>query len=154
MTAEGQPFVRGTDPLRWDISAPETSDGDYNLRLVQGNGSPVPAIITVLPGRPPVYLTRDQLFQGPPERHALDPHRENVIPAPALESRGGVEVLHALQVPLPDRLREKVRVVPLRLSISCELGEKYPGATTEVCFMHVKGESPDGVIHELWNGSV
>ncbi len=153
VSAAGQPLVRATQPLRWEVAPAANEMEDYRLRLAQADGSPAPPLLCALPGTPPLYLTADTAFPGPPIKDGvLDPARETVIPAPALETRGGVEFLEALRVELPPRIQERVRRVPLRVAIRCELRPIYPGSRTEDCVVRAQAEAEDGRHQEVWNG--
>jgi len=149
----GEPYMFVPEPLRWHVTAPENENGDYRLAVRQQDGKPLPDILTVLPGRPALYVTADRVFRGPPVRDdVLDVTSENVIPAPAIETRGGVALLHALGVELPERLREHVRIVPLTLRFSCELRPSYPGSKTEQCAIRVEALADDDDVAVHWNG--
>ncbi|MBI3414240.1 MAG: DEAD/DEAH box helicase [Verrucomicrobia bacterium] len=154
VNAAGQPFARPPEPLRWNLKSAAAEDGNYILRVTQADGTPVPPLLCTLPGNPPLYLTRDALFTGPavPE-HVLEPASENHIPAPALESRPGLELLQRLGVELPPRVRERVRRVPVNVAIRCELKPIYPGSQSENCLFHVLAQSEDGQVEETWTGS-
>ena len=153
VNAEGQPLVRVAEPLRWEIVPAQTEQDDYRFRLVQADGQPLPPILCALPGQPALYLTRAAVFTGPPVvSHVLKPGVENLIPAPALETRGGVKFLHGLGAELPPRVRDRVRSVPMEVVISCELRPTFPGSKNEMCVFRVQAESKDGKVKEQWDG--
>ena len=83
------------------IPPPEGGD-DYELRLTTADGQEPPPIRFVLSGHPTLYLTDTAIYAGPP-RNALEQDSRKVIPAPALESPGGIRFLHALKLPLPEK---------------------------------------------------
>lgn len=153
VSASGQPVARAAAPLRWEMVPAKDERDDYRLRLVQDDGTAVPPLLFAVDGSPPLYVTADAVFTGPPRPRALDPNQENRIPAPALESPDGVQFLHALRLELPPRLRERVRQVPMRVSIRCRLQPLHPGSPSEACTFEVLAESEDGRRHEAWNGS-
>jgi hypothetical protein len=154
VNSHGEPFERVTAKLRWEVAAPENDAGDYRVRLVQGDGSPLPPVLCVLPASPALYLTPKQLFQGAMvKRGELDPMVENLIPAQAMESRGGVALLSALRVELPPRLRERVTLLPLRPVISCKLHPLYQGSKVEALSVRVEARTPSGQGWEYWNGT-
>ena len=150
--SSGKPLRRFAEPLAWRVSAPENSDGDYRILLVQQDGTPPPPLLCVLPGRPGLYLTTEGLFPGPPNGdRVLDPSTENLVPAPALESADGVLFLETLGVELPTKLKERVRKVPWEISISCALQPIYPGSEADDCAVVVQARAADG--HEqFWDG--
>jgi hypothetical protein len=149
----GQPLELVTEPLRWQMDAPETADGDYLLRVTQHDGGPLPGVLTILDGRPALYITPGQVFRGPAARDGvLDPKEENRIPAAAMESRGGVALLHSLGVELPPRLRDRVRIVPLRLKIMARLRPSYPGSNSELCSITVSADADGDPGGLTWTG--
>ena len=150
---EGKLFERPKEILRWTLAVAETEQDDYRLGVTQSDGSPIPQLLCVLEGRPALFVTRDAVFLGPPaEGGVLAPNRENVIPAPALETRVGAALLHSIGVEFPPRLRERIRTVPLQVVISCVLKEVYPGSKTEICALDVHAQSPEGHLVESWDG--
>ena len=154
VNSAGQPMEFSTEPLRWQLDPAATEQEDYRLRLVQPDGTPAPPIRTVLEGVPALYVSEGKVFPGPlAENSVLDPLRENLIPAPALESRGGVALLHALRVDLPPRLQDRVRVVPMALRVRCALKPAYPGSDKEICAINIHAVSPDESVVEEWAGS-
>jgi hypothetical protein len=154
VNAEGQPMLRAANPLRWALQPAEGEHDDYRLRLVQADGAPLPPLWCTLEGHPPLYVTRDVIFTGPPTfEQTLRADQENRIPAPAIECRAGVQFLDSLRVELPPRIQERIRRVPLQVRIHCELKPSYPGSPTECCYVHVSAESADGQVQEAWTGA-
>jgi hypothetical protein len=154
VTPTGEPVTFAPDPVRWELVPPGTRDGDYVLRLVQADGQPLAPILVTVRGRPSLYATAGAVYRGArPHPGLLQPGKDNSIPAPALESREGVRLLQALDVELPPELRARVRTVPMRVSIRCELAPIYPGSQTEQCLFEVRAASEDGAQRELWNGT-
>jgi hypothetical protein len=153
VTAAGQPYRRAPEPLRWEVSSPADDTGDYRFRLLQADGQPLPPVLCVLDGHPPLYVTDDTFFAGPPPvPDALDPNREIAIPAPALETSPGLGFLETLGVELPARIRDRIRRVPYEIAIRCELRPIYPGSPTENCLFQVCAEATDASRREHWNG--
>ncbi|MCZ7634813.1 MAG: hypothetical protein M5U12_01310 [Verrucomicrobia bacterium] len=153
VTAAGQPFRRVPEPLRWEVLSPADETGDYTFRLCQADGQPLPPVVCTLDGHPALYITEDTLYTGPrPVRDALDPNRETVIPAPALETSPGLSFLESLGVDLPARIRDRIRRVPFDIAIRCELRPIYPGSPTENCLLEVFAEATDGGRRERWDG--
>ncbi|HWN93626.1 MAG TPA: DEAD/DEAH box helicase [Methylomirabilota bacterium] len=149
----GQPLRIVTEPLQWKLESAPTENDDYHLHLVQSDGKPAPGFRAVFEGAPTLYLSQASVFPGPASEEAvLNPRRENVIPAPALETRGGVALLHALQIELPPRLQARVEIIPLALRLQCELKPQYPGTDKEACTVSVQAISPDEKHAEAWDG--
>ena len=152
--AAGEPLNRPEQPLRWTLNDAADDHSDYSLRLLTGDGQPVPPFLLTLHGRPTLYLTLDTLFSGPPaEDRALDPALETRIPAPALETQAGVRFLSHLQLALPPRLSSKVSVIPLHPRIQAELVQPIVGYDNEFCFMDLLAVRPDGQPVERWTGT-
>ena len=152
--AAGEPLNRPEQPLRWSLGDATDDQSDYSLRLLTGEGQPVPPFLLVLQGRPTLYLTTDTLFSGPPaEDRALDPAVETRIPAPALETQAGVRFLSHLQLALPTRLSTKVSVVTLQPRIQAELVQPIVGYDNEFCFLDLLAVKPDGQPVERWTGT-
>ncbi|MCW5556926.1 MAG: DEAD/DEAH box helicase [Verrucomicrobiae bacterium] len=158
-----QPFLTGPDgdslrrpdaPLRWQLDPALDEQDDYRLRLVQPDGAAAPKILSVLSGRPTLYLTADAVWAGPPvEDHVLDPAAITPIPAPSLETAPGVRLLHYLGVPLPERLGQRVQTVPLAPVIQGELRTIAFGNDTEYAVLDALGIAPDSEYTERWNGN-
>ena len=150
---EGKPFAKPGAVLRWRLVPPEDVSGDYRFRLERADGLSLPPLLCVLEGRPALFVTQDSVFNGPAVKDGLlKPSRENLIPAPALETRSGAAFLHSLGVEMPPRLRERVRTVPLRMTISCALRESYPGSNSEVCSFQIEAQTNEGEAVESWDG--
>jgi hypothetical protein len=148
---QGQVLKRPAEPLRWAMAAAENENDDYKLTLVDAEAKPVGEVFCVLPGKPALYVTEEAVYAGPAET-VLDPTRENRIPAPVIERAAGVSFLEALGLPLPARVSRRVRKVPIRITIHCELRMPYPGGRNEDCIFTVRAESPEGH-KEFWNGN-
>jgi len=141
VAADGRPLARPAEPLRIDLHPPKDSDGDYELALVTASGAPSPKILCTLSGRPTLYLTEEGLFVGPPG-DMFDADTRRTIPAPALETAGGLSALHAAAVPLPEHLAGRVRTVPVGVTISCELRSYSQGRQNEEIILSVDADAP------------
>jgi hypothetical protein len=140
VTSDSQPLRRVAQPLRFDLRAPENVDGDYELALGTADGSSPPKILCALDGRPTLYLTEGALFVGPPA--VLDAELRKNIPASALETAAGLEFLHAAGIALPEHLSERIRTVPVRVTISCALKPTYPASPTEDIVLRAAAKAP------------
>jgi hypothetical protein len=141
VTTDGQPLARVTEPLRLQLRPPQNGDANYELALATADGSPPPRILCTLAGQPTLYLTERGLFPGPPAG-ALDTELCKAIPAPALESTDGLRFLHATGVPLPEHLAQRVRTVPVSVTLSCELKPIYTGSQSEDIVIRVVTKAP------------
>ena len=139
--ADGSLLPRLPKPLRLDLRAPQNGGGDYELALVTPDGQPVPKIFCTLSGGPTLYLTECGLFAGPPA-DLLDTDAHKLIPVPALETADGLRFLHAAGVLLPEHLAQRVKTVPVTVTISCELKPIYSGASTEDIVISVSARAP------------
>jgi hypothetical protein len=153
LSADGQAFRRVVEPLRWEVVPAETEQADYRFRLVQADGQPLPPLLCCLPGDPALYVTQDTVYAGPPLLgRILDPACENLVPARAIETGPGLNLLRALGLELPPRIRDRVRQVPMLIAIRCTLQPIYPGSPSEDCVFQVHAEAADGSRQEAWNG--
>lgn len=109
--------------LVWSgIKEGPTQSGEYRVRLEQEDGSPAPESLRYLPGPPPLYLSGNQLYSGPPMLIAdAQPNRSFKIPATALESPEGLLFLRKQELPLPEKLEGKVVAIPLDTRLYCSL---------------------------------
>jgi superfamily II DNA or RNA helicase len=130
VNASGEPLTRPAEPLRLQLTPPFKGAEDYELRLTTAEGQEPPPIRFVLSGHPTLYITDTAIYAGPP-RNALEHDSRKVIPAPAIESAGGIRFLHALKLPLPEHLAGRVKIIPVAVTLTCELKENYPGSKSE-----------------------
>ena len=130
VNANGEPLARPAEPLRLQLIPPAEGGEDYELRLTTADGQEPPPIRFVLSGHPTLYITETAIYAGPP-RNALERDSRKVIPAPALETAGGIRFLHALNLPLPEHLAGRTKIIPVAVTLACELKENYPGSKSE-----------------------
>jgi hypothetical protein len=150
---DGAPLARPAEPLGWRLIPPEDAAGDYRIQLTLPNGEAPPPILAALPGHPPLYLCGRTVYAGPPPVQGLETAQAHVIPAPALETRSGLALLQRLELPPPARLAERVRHIPLPITMRCKLSPLYPGSPSEGLFVEVEARSPDGDVHERFHGN-
>ena len=141
VTPDGQPLLRAAEPLRLNLVPPAEPGGDYDLALVTSAGLPPPRILCTLAGQPTLYLTEGGLFAGP-SADALDKDWRKRIPAPALETPGGLNFLKATGIPLPESLAQRVRLVPVVVTLTGALKATYPGGPTEDITLKVSAKTP------------
>ena len=149
----GDMLPRSSEPLRWELTPPETPDGDYTFRLSGNDGSPPPEIYCSLPGSSWLYLTSRGLVPGPAQNPGvLDAHKETRIPAAALENAPGVSFLQAHAIPLPPALSARVRVFHYEIDIACQLRVGQFGSKEE-CFFIIQAQTADGgrLTWDGWN---
>ena len=137
VNAHGAPLAWSPEPLRWEATADANPHGDYQLRLVQADGTPAPAAGWVIAGEPTLYITDHAVYPGPrplagPQYDAWGravPVKEaTIVPAPVLESQEGFNLLQHIGAPVPAKLRARIRQVHLTLQLTAKLGRDY-GAT-------------------------
>ena len=154
VSADGEPLVFHDAPLRWQVTQPEHTDGDYALALLQADGTPLPEIWLTSPAPPMLYLTPLGVFNGPPfDQNLMSLHDATLIPAKAFESAGGLRLLDRLQAEPPPRLAARVRTVKLHPGIRAEVKAPWAGQQTEYCYVDVFGVSEDGEQVEGWMGT-
>ncbi|MCL4786583.1 MAG: DEAD/DEAH box helicase, partial [Verrucomicrobia bacterium] len=137
----GQPLPRASESLRLQLRPPENGADHYELALTTAEGSPPPTILCTFSGQPTLYLTERGLFSGPPA-DALDTDLRRAIPAPALETADGLRFLHASGLPIPEHLANRVRTVPVMVTVSCGLKPIYPGSPSEDVVIKVTARAP------------
>jgi len=150
VTAAGVPYAWSAEPLRWQLAPARHDEDDYQLRLARADGGPVGDLLFHVPGAPPLYITPDTIFPGPPVVPMLAPAAEHRIPATALEGHEGIGLLRRLGVELPERLRQRVETRPLRVRIQTELRRANHYSQTEECVVRVQAYSEDGAALEHW----
>lgn len=149
----GEPIERVESGLKWNLTPPESIEGDYHLQLVREDGTPLKHVLLKMPGRPQLFLTPNAVYSGPQIPNlAFDPLAETRIPALALESRDGIRFLQQIQAPIPERLASRVQSVLLIPVVRAEITAPYAGNESEYCFVDLLGEDPDGGVRERWNG--
>jgi hypothetical protein len=136
VNAEGLPWPRSAEPLRFEMAQAEGDDGDYRLRLVRADGSPPPEIWLTLPGQPTLYLAADAIHPGPPP-HGFGDEAELAIPAPAIECAEGLSFVAGLGLELPPRLAARTHRVAVKVNVYCDLKPTYPGSDKEVVAVRV-----------------
>ena len=95
-----------------------------------------------------LYLTKRGLFTGPLS-DALDTELRKNIPAPALETAQGLRFLHAVGIPLPEHLSQRIPIVPVGVTISCALRPVSPDSHFEDIVLRVAAKAP-GMKSELF----
>jgi len=166
VTAAGTPLARPAERLRWHLTPAGDANGDYRLRLVTSDGTEPPPMLVVLAGRPTLYVTESAVFEGPspleppppaygygwsPSRVPLCEPNAAVIPALALETRGGVAFLRRLGVELPPRLQARTRQMTLKPKIFCELERPGAYSTSETMKVRVVAESDINSYREVFS---
>jgi hypothetical protein len=141
VTDDGQPLARVAEPLHLNLRSPENGDGSYELALGTSDGSPPPKILCALAGQPTLYLTERGLFVGP-LADALGTELPKSIPAPALETAAGLRFLHAAGVPWPEHLSQRIRTVPVSVTISCALRPVSASSKIQDIVLRIAAKAP------------
>ncbi|MSU35219.1 MAG: DEAD/DEAH box helicase [Pedosphaera sp.] len=150
VTERGEPLVRIPDLLRWNVSVPETAEGDYSFELVSSDGTLVSEIHALFDGHPALYLTEAGLFQGPGSSFARGTMRKPVkIPAAAVESTSGVSLFRRLEMVLPERIEARTRLIPILPLLRAEIATDSV-TQREICRFEVIAMDPDSKIREKW----
>ncbi|HEY5752705.1 MAG TPA: DEAD/DEAH box helicase [Chthoniobacterales bacterium] len=144
---DGAPLEFSTESLRWDVSTSEESSTDYDMQLVTAEGVPPLKILTVLPGKPTLYLTARAVYPGPPASAQLPVTGRIRVPAEAVETREGAQALAVLQAPFPEKLKQRIETVPLRLQITAGVVEGQFHAQ-DMVNMEIHSLFPDGARYE------
>lgn len=154
VSANGEPLTVADEALRWDLLAPEDASGDYQLWLRTSAGKPPSSPIAILPGNPMRYVTEEAIypishwpFTGQGEKHW-----PVTIPAQALETQAGISALSTLNVPLPQRLQNRVRRVPADITVRCEV-HRYQHSPSDYFRLSAKASFGTAERPVFWNGS-
>lgn len=151
VSASGVPLHRPAGPLRWILVLPEEGQGAYRLKLVPPDGHPDPQILRVFEGSPPLYLCERMIYVGPSRRRCpFEPEKEHPIPIAAMESAEGIAWAQSLGIPLPEELLNRVRSVPMQVTIRCSLRPLHPGSAVELCVFEVRAQVPGAASGEVW----
>lgn len=150
---DGEPLEMMEDSLRWELKAPASAAGDYTLRLVTAEGTPLPPAISVTPGVPAYYVTPRHIypvdhwpFQKSPPKLPLR------IPAPALESREGVNMLACLGLEPPPRLAGRVKMVRAGVLVRARI-HRYEHSASEYFQTTARASYAGGAAEtRAWNG--
>ena len=150
---QGKVLLRSVEPVLWNVVAPTSDDGSYRFNLVRQDGSDIGAVLCSIPGNPSLYVTKNAVYPGPEPKRLLNVAKETSIPAAAVETRAGLQFLTAIGVEMPQRIRDRIRHVPLQIAINCELRRPNAYTTAEYCYFTVRATSPDGKYTETWTGA-
>ncbi len=137
---DGNPLPRSAEPLRLDFTGPVDGRENYELRLVSPDGQEPPPIHCIIYGKPAIYITEGGIFTGPFASVMANKTSIN-IPSAALETSAGLRFIHALGLPMPEHLTGKMKIVPVAVTLSCELKESYPGSKTENILIRAKARA-------------
>jgi hypothetical protein len=117
------------------------------------DGSAPADIFLALSGEPALYVSEKVVYPGPPPDHALAAYEANEIPAPALESAPGLQLLRRLELELPPRIKERTEIIKLIPKLVCAVKPYYPGSPSEGLFLEVTAQSEAGQDLEKLYGS-
>ena len=149
--AEGDPLAPGDEPLRWELKEAPAADGDYELRLVEPDGSTARPPVAVLPGQPMQYVTTQSIYQLPSWPFGNEvKHWPVRIPAAALETTEGVRALGRLGLPVPQRLEGKVKLVKASVEVRCKVFRPANSASDYLQLM-AKAHFAGTAEHQVWN---
>ncbi len=148
---KGTPLQRAAQHLEWRIEAGGGEKIDYRIALVLPDGSMPPPALTVIDGRPSLYVASDTIFEGPPLGRLSPMDGPIMIPAEALETSDGLTLLERIAVaPLP-RLAGRVRTVRLHPVFRCAVKEdKY--ASGEWLIVEVRAEGDKAAVLAQYQG--
>jgi len=126
-------------PLLWQLDPPPgEGGGSYRLSLANAQGESIPAPVALLPGTPRWYVTESVVY-----RVNYWPFSEGetklpmMIPAAALESSEGLNVLGRLAVPVPPKLASRVRIIQPAVAVQGRL-HRPKGATSDYLRIHAR----------------
>lgn len=117
----GEPLTMVKEPLRWRLTEPEDK-AFYCIDLIDSQGHPVPLPVALIPGATKYYITAQAVYtlENWPnglEQDALPLH----IPVRALESTAGLTALRILDLPVPEKIASRVRVLKPTVAIRAKM---------------------------------
>ena len=142
---QGNKLARAAEPLQWRIETGGGEKIDYRLALVLPDGSMPPPALTVIDGRPSLYVASTVIFEGPPLGRLSPKEGSITIPAEALETSDGLTLLERLGVDAPPRIAGRVRTVRLRAVFRCAIKE-FPYASGEWLIVEVRAEGDSAAV--------
>ncbi|HEY5893036.1 MAG TPA: DEAD/DEAH box helicase [Chthoniobacterales bacterium] len=148
---DGTPLEFATAPLCWNVTTSGESPEDYDMQLLTATGVPPLKVLLVLQGKPTLYLTAKVVYPGPPASPQLAVTGKLRIPAEVIETREGAQALAALQAPFPEKLKQRIETVPLRLQITAGIVEGQ-FHSQDMVNMEIHSLFPDGVRYEKFIG--
>jgi hypothetical protein len=147
--SDGAAFTFVETPLRPLLRDPAAPGGDYELDLAGPDGLRPHAALAIVPGRPGWYLTTDACFPVTCwPAGEMGRRLPLALPAAAIESREGCELLQTLGLPLPPALAARVRRLRPRLTVHCRLAEGGHGC--EVVHVHASAAFDSVLPGEIW----
>ena len=152
----GVALPRPAEPLRWKLRPAETEQEDYQLQLVRSDGSAAPPMCLTLGGDPALYVSQQAIYTGPPLLEGvLDTTQTNSIPALALETQVGAELVRRLGLDLPPRIEQRTQRINFKPKIFCELKATsgYSGGDSESIFIRVQADAEKGKLREIFTPS-
>ncbi len=152
ISTDGQPLRHEEEPLRWALLEPESSQPDYRIRLVDGQGRPAPRFLSVFGQNPVFCLCSSAIYQAPTIPSFLSRHGDTRIPAKAVESDAGIPFLRRLGIEIPPRIASRVRSIGVRVTLRCFLDKLYDTEGPEICIVHPTAVSADGLVTCEWTG--
>ena len=146
---DGSEFIRSPKQLNWHM---REQAANSVIELVDETGKAYEDLL-VLPGTPALYLSKKEIFEGPPPwemrarpRSSKDRQSgsERLIPTEALETRSGVAFLKKIGVALPARLQAKVREDTLQVCVRGSVTPIFAGSSDEVVQLRITAKALKG----------
>jgi SNF2 family DNA or RNA helicase len=149
ISPSGEPFTRPTTDLKWRLEEIDKGSGkDYQLKLATNDGASLNSPLLVIEGEPSYALTNTaaiRIHTNPRidlERLISNP----ILPAEAVESPEGIRFFDQLRVELPKQLTKRIKRVPLKIRIQCEIENMH----REECQISIQSILPEGKIIGDW----
>jgi len=125
--ADGQTYEWPEQPVHWKLKEVTSSSMDAEYVLALPNGNPLLALSMIIPCSPPLYITNNAIYRGPPPFPSMDSYTSMVdeppflshtqIPVDALLSPEGIHFLTVQQLPPPPAIAKRMQSSPLHLHI-------------------------------------
>jgi SNF2 family DNA or RNA helicase len=149
ISPSGEPFTRPTTDLKWRLEEIDKGSGkDYQLKLTNSDGDPLNSPLLIIEGEPSYALTNAAAIKAHTNPR-VDLQRlisNPILPAEAVESPEGIRFFDQLRVDLPKQLTKRIKRVPLKIRIQCEIENMH----REECQISIQSVLPEGRIVGDW----
>jgi hypothetical protein len=149
-----QPFPYPPANASWHVEQPESAEGDYLFSLRRSDGIPLTQPFFKLPGPTSMWVTASELVRIPPIPQGFHESKVTSIPAAAVETSAGIQLIHKIGAPLTPRIDSLVQQVSLTLALSLSINSSQPGNSgrpSERLHISINAIDSDSLIIESLN---
>ncbi len=152
LNSQFQPFPYPPASASWHVEQPESPEGDYQFSLRRDDGLPISKPLFKLPGVAPIWVTESDLIRVPPIPHGFQDSAVTSIPAAAVETVAGIQLLHKIGAPLPTRVEALVEHAKLTLCLVLTISQAgTSGRASERLHIQIEARDPNAKVIESLN---